>query len=92
MDDHASEKNKRSAAALAGATELELEGPEKILRVRGVVAKVGVSRSTIYNKLNPKSRAYDPMFPRQVPLGIRSVGWIESEIDDWLARQANLRH
>lgn len=92
MTDHANEKYRHSAAALAGATGLELERPEKILRIHGVVAKVGLSRSTIYNKLNPKSRSYDPMFPRSVPLGIRSVGWIESEIDDWLARQANLRH
>ncbi|WP_081785914.1 helix-turn-helix transcriptional regulator [Halomonas sp. BC04] len=63
-----------------------------ILRVKDVIAKTGLSRSTIYNKIDPKSKAHDPLFPKQVRLSSRAVGWFESEVDLWLMSQANLRH
>ncbi|PLI22181.1 hypothetical protein B6J44_27255 [Klebsiella pneumoniae] len=34
--------------------------------------------------LNPKSPRYDATFPKQRRLGMQSVGWLESEIDQWL--------
>ncbi|MBB3303906.1 MULTISPECIES: AlpA family phage regulatory protein [unclassified Enterobacter] len=58
----------------------------KILRLVQVVHKVGVSRSTIYDWLNPKSSRYDATFPKQRQLGLQAVGWMESEIDDWLLK------
>jgi prophage regulatory protein len=60
----------------------------RILRRKQVELRVGLSRSTIYAKLtpNPKSPAsYDPTFPKPVSVGPRAVGWLESEISDWLA-------
>jgi prophage regulatory protein len=30
---------------------------------------------------------YDPTFPKPVSIGVKAVGWIESEIDDWLNAQ-----
>ncbi|WP_443006648.1 AlpA family phage regulatory protein [Serratia sp. MMO-24] len=48
----------------------------KILRLRAVVQKIGIARSTIYDWINPKSPRYDPTFPRQVQLGQKSVGWL----------------
>ncbi|EKT64551.1 AlpA family phage regulatory protein [Providencia burhodogranariea] len=56
----------------------------KILRIRAVMAKIGVARSTIYDWLNPKSKRYDPTFPKQRQLGKQSVGWMEADIDEWL--------
>ena len=59
-----------------------------ILRRKQVEARTGLSRSTIYAKMtrNPKRPGdYDPTFPRPVPLGGKSVGWLEHEIDAWLA-------
>lgn len=56
----------------------------KILRISTLVKKIGISRSTIYDWLNPKSPRYDVTFPKQRRLGMHSVGWIESEIDKWL--------
>ncbi|MCB1943977.1 MAG: AlpA family transcriptional regulator, partial [Candidatus Accumulibacter sp.] len=44
-----------------------------------VKARTGLSRSTIY------LRIADGSFPRPVSLGPRAVGWLESEVDDWLA-------
>ena len=56
----------------------------KILRISALVKKIGISRSTIYDWLNPKSPRYNVTFPKQRHLGMHSVGWIESEIDKWL--------
>lgn len=59
-----------------------------IIRRNQVEARTGLSRSTIYAKLrcNPKRPSdYDPTFPRPVSLGAKAVGWIEAEVDAWLA-------
>lgn len=56
----------------------------KILRMPALETKLGISRSTIYDWLNPKSPRYDPTFPRPHRLGRQSVGWLESEIDNWI--------
>lgn len=56
----------------------------KVLRLTQLMRKIGVSRSTIYDWLNPKSPRYDAYFPKQLRLGRQAVGWLESEIDDWL--------
>lgn len=56
----------------------------KILRMRDVMLKTGLGRATIYDWLNPKSPRYDATFPKQRRLGMQSVGWLESEIDQWV--------
>ena len=50
----------------------------RILRLPEVLARTGLSRSTIY------VRIAQGRFPRPVPLGGRAVGWIEAELDEWL--------
>lgn len=50
-----------------------------ILRRKQVENRTGLSRSTIYNRIHEGS------FPKSISLGSRSVGWIESEVDAWLA-------
>lgn len=56
-----------------------------ILRRRNLEARLKLSRSTIYDKINPDSPRYDSSFPRPVRLGNGSaVGWVESEVEDWL--------
>ena len=50
-----------------------------IIRRKQVEARTGLSRSTIY------LRVAEGTFPAPVNLGARAVGWIESEISDWLA-------
>ncbi|MDP2431128.1 MAG: AlpA family phage regulatory protein [Pseudomonadota bacterium] len=61
-----------------------------LLRRPQVEARTGLSRSAIYSKLhrNPKRPAdFDPTFPRPVPIGVKAVGWLAHEIDDWIAAQ-----
>jgi prophage regulatory protein len=52
-----------------------------ILRLPEVKARTGLSRSTIYLKMAEGS------FPEPIALGVRSVGWIESEVDAWIAQR-----
>jgi prophage regulatory protein len=52
-----------------------------ILRLPTVKARTGLSRSTIYLRIAEGS------FPAPVLLGGRAVGWIEAEVNDWLAKR-----
>jgi prophage regulatory protein len=61
---------------------------ENIIRRPEVEKKTGASRTTIYDWTNPQSKRYDPTFPRPIRLGARSVGWLESKIDEWIVRRA----
>lgn len=51
---------------------------ERILRLPEVIKTTGLSRSTIYSHINNK------LFPKNINLGARSVGWLESEVNDWI--------
>ncbi len=53
--------------------------PERILRIRTVLNRTGLSRSALYRKVS------DGSFPRQVKLGEHSAGWHESAINQWIA-------
>lgn len=56
-----------------------------ILRRRDLEARLKLSRSTIYDKINPDSPRYDSSFPKPIRLGNGSaVGWVEGEVEDWL--------
>lgn len=55
-----------------------------ILRLKQVMLMTGLSRSTIYDKINSKSPRFDESFPKQVSLGVGSVGWRESEVIAWI--------
>jgi prophage regulatory protein len=60
------------------------EGIVKILRLSQVQDRIGLSRSTIYDRINPKSPRFDSTFPRPVKLGAAAIGWFESSITEWL--------
>ena len=62
--------------------------PLTILRRRDLEARLKLSRSTIYDKINPASPRYDKTFPKPIRLGGgAAVGWVESEVEDWLRGQ-----
>lgn len=56
-----------------------------ILRIKEVCRKTGLSRSTIYELMG------QGLFPKSVALTPRTVGWIESEIDNWIEQKKNDR-
>ena len=55
--------------------------PRKILRLPIVLDRTGLSRSTVYQRVT------EGKFPRPVSLGARAVGWIEAEVEEWIAGQ-----
>lgn len=58
-----------------------------ISRRRDLERRLGLSCSTIYDKINTRSPRYDPTFPKPIRLGSGAVGWLEHEVDEWLIRQ-----
>ncbi len=56
----------------------------RILRRPDVTSITGLSRSTIYALMEKGA------FPKQVKLGSRAVGWLESEIENWLRCRIDL--
>jgi len=56
-----------------------------ILRRKQVEKRTGLSRSTIYLRIQ------EGTFPKPINLGARAVGWLENEIEAWLAACMEIR-
>lgn len=56
----------------------------KFIKLNDVVKVTSLSKSTIYRLVAEND------FPRQVPLGGKSVAWVESEIEEWMKEK--IRH
>lgn len=53
----------------------------RILRLPAVKSRTGLSRSSIYLRMS------QGQFPQQILLGSRTVGWVEEEIEAWVAER-----
>jgi len=56
-----------------------------ILRLNEVIKRCSLSRSSIYSFIAKNK------FPKQISLGERAVGFLESEINSWIADRAEQR-
>lgn len=61
----------------------------RVVRLKVMLERIGVGRSTAYDWMNPRSPRYDPTFPHSIKLsggrrGCGAVGWIESDIRRWI--------
>lgn len=56
-----------------------MRNPDRIIRMKTVLARTGLSKSTIYRKMK------EGTFPRQVRISANGTGWHESEINRWIA-------
>lgn len=56
----------------------------RILRLPEVKSSVGLSRSTIYLRIEEGS------FPKPISLGARAVGWLQSDVEAWVSKQVEL--
>ena len=54
----------------------------RMLKLRDVTTKCQISRSTIYDKLDQKSKRYDPDFPKPRKLGLNSVAWVKMKLSN----------
>lgn len=50
---------------------------DRILRIKIVLEKTGLSRSTMYRRMQEGS------FPKSIQLSARCVGWRETDITAW---------
>ncbi|MEQ6328891.1 AlpA family transcriptional regulator [Pseudomonas chengduensis] len=57
----------------------------RIFRLRDVLSATGLSRSTLYKYIS------EGTFPKPVSLGDRCVGWLDSEVFDWILARVEER-
>lgn len=62
-----------------------MSNPDRIIRLKTVLARTGLSRSTLYRKIA------DGTFPRQLPISVHGAGWHESAVNRWVANPAAWR-
>lgn len=52
--------------------------PDRILRLNAVLDRTGLSRSTLYRKMQ------NGTFPKNVRISTRCAGWRESAVEAWM--------
>ena len=62
---------------------MKIDIRERFLRIREVAYRTGMSRITIYDRIN------EGKFPKQIPLGSNLVVWLESDIQNWMQEQVD---
>ena len=57
----------------------------RIIKIKEVLNITGLGRSTMYELMATSH------FPKSIPLGLRAVGWLESEVHQWVVDKINKR-
>lgn len=57
----------------------------RIIRLKEVMKMTGLGRSTVYKYIA------EGTFPKPIPLGGRSVGWLEGEVSEWILERVSER-
>lgn len=57
----------------------------KIIRIKEVLNRVGLSKSSLYSYISQGK------FPRPCKIGLRAIGFMESEVNAWLEERAEQR-
>jgi prophage regulatory protein len=65
--------------------DLPMNTPDRIIRLKTVLDRTGLSRTTLYRKVA------DGTFPKQVPISIHGAGWHESAVNRWIADPRSYR-
>ncbi|MGO1000735.1 helix-turn-helix transcriptional regulator [Lysobacter sp. CA196] len=80
IDDCIEQRNRIYGPSPFASTE-----PASFLRLKAVVARTGLSRSTLY------ALGRDGHFPRQVDLGGGVSAWVKGEVQAWIRSRIDLR-
>jgi prophage regulatory protein len=59
--------------------------PDRIIRLKSVLDRTGLSRSTVYRKIQ------EGTFPPQLKISVNGTGWRESEIARWVENPVGYR-
>jgi prophage regulatory protein len=58
--------------------------PDRIIRLKTVLVRTGLSRSTIYRKIA------EGTFPAQLKISAHGTGWHDSDISRWIGGSRNM--
>lgn len=61
-----------------GPCDEAVPSPARLLRLPEVMARVGMKRSAIYQRMS------EGRFPKSRSLGPKCAVWVEAEINDWI--------
>jgi prophage regulatory protein len=64
---------------------MKTDSNTNIIRLPQAIQKTGLSRSTIYSLISRGE------FPQKIQLSTRSIGFLESEINDWVTSKVSQR-
>jgi prophage regulatory protein len=64
---------------------VSMREPDRIIRLKTVLSRTGLSRSTIYRKIA------EGTFPAQIRISANGAGWRESDINRWIADPVSWR-
>ncbi|RVU32672.1 helix-turn-helix transcriptional regulator [Neptunomonas marina] len=62
-------------------TTTAAEKVDRVLPIKEVMYRTSLGRSTIYRHIDNNT------FPKQISLGGKRVGWLESSIQNWIDAQ-----
>ncbi|CCW18205.1 DNA-binding protein, putative [Sphingobium indicum BiD32] len=62
-----------------------MSNTDRIIRLKTVLARTGLSRSTLYRKIA------DGTFPAQIRISVHGAGWRESSVERWMADPVSYR-
>ena len=68
-----------------------IQNTVQMLRLHELIKIIGLSRSSIYYRLNLRSKRYDPDFPTPVKLNNASR-WLLSEVEAWIESKISARN
>ena len=54
---------------------------KRIISIKDVISQLGISRSGLYNLVR------NGYFPKGIPLGARKIGWLQSDVDEFIQKQ-----
>jgi prophage regulatory protein len=60
--------------------------PARLLRLPEVMARVGLRRSAIYQRMS------EGRFPKSRSLGPKCAVWVEAEIDEWIRAVSRIQN
>ena len=63
-----------------------MSNTDKIIRLKTVLDRTGLSRSTMYRKIA------EGTFPCQVKISIHGAGWRESAVNRWITDPVSFRN
>jgi prophage regulatory protein len=72
----------RGAPQQCNEDQTMTDSPDRIIRLKTVLERTGLSRSTLYRKVQ------NGTFPRNIQISTRCTGWRASAVSDWLQNPA----